>query len=132
MSKKSRASMTSSSSSQNVKEQKEESSLTKMLLCIITLFVICNLVNGVVVWSFLWYGDWSRWEPSDIEVFSCIPLIINSSSNFIIYCFMGHKFRAELIKMLPNWLNAICSYRLTARRVPRTSALSNQTHSTQL
>jgi hypothetical protein len=70
-----------------------------MIFAVTSVFVVCNCCNGGVVWALLWFGEM---DPSDIEVLACIPLILNSSVNFIIYCLLGTKFRSELATMVPH------------------------------
>jgi len=88
----------------NNRQQQELASVTKMLLCVVSVFVICNTISGSIVGSLIWYG----WDPADTKVFSCIPLMLNSSVNFIIYTTLGTKFRPELRNLISSWRRSIC------------------------
>jgi len=85
--------------------------LTKMLMYIITIFVICNSASGIIILMLVVFGGWI---PADIEIFSCIPLIINSSVNFAIYILIGSKFRAEFLKLFTAWVR-VCWMRARPR-----------------
>ena len=91
------------SSSQQSKHEEDFASLTRVLLCVSTIFIICNLLNGAVNFLVMWNNP-GDWEPADVEIFSCIPLILNSSVNFVIYGLLGKKFRLILKQILQKWL----------------------------
>ena len=91
------------SSGQQPSHEEEFASLTRILLCVSTIFIICNLLNGAVNFLVMWNNP-GDWEPADVEIFSCIPVIVNSSVNFIIYGLLGKKFRVVLKQILQKWL----------------------------
>jgi len=113
---------------QDATEKDQLRSLTKMLLCVILVFIVCNCLSGLIIWALIWYRGW---DPVDIEVFACIPLIINSSVNFLIYTLLGTKFRAELKNLFSGIKNKFCSFQERASPVsPNSLPMSPMTSST--
>jgi len=86
---------------------KRENSLTKMLLCVIMIFMLCNLGQGICDWIFFYSGESSILA----DGISALLLMFNSSVNFIIYCTMGTKFRDQLIRIIPPWCLICCKKR---------------------
>ena len=113
-----------SSINTSVAKEEQLASLTKMLLCVIMIFVICNSASGITIWSMMQFGGW---DPSDVEIFSCIPLILNSSVNFIIYVLLGSKFRMEFKRLISVWKRNIC--RIVSRNYEPNLVSVSQTNS---
>jgi len=84
--------------------EKDFSEVTNMLLTVTSIFLICSLTNAAVILTLISYGGE---EPIYVEGFTCIPLIINSSVNFIIYTTKGRTFRAEFIKLVTRAFTSV-------------------------
>jgi len=102
--------MRSQRSTPETNQEHQLTSITRMILAIILIFLICNTASGVILLVFVVNGH-GYWDPADIEFFSCIPIIINSSVNFIVYVFMGSKFRNELSVILTNLKRRLSIYK---------------------
>ncbi|XP_076329930.1 FMRFamide receptor-like [Tachypleus tridentatus] len=71
--------------------QQKEIRLATMLLCVVVIFLICNVTALVV--NILEYFDVS-W--GSLALFSNLLVTLNSSVNFIIYYIFGHNFKQTL------------------------------------
>ncbi|XP_022235096.1 FMRFamide receptor-like [Limulus polyphemus] len=71
--------------------QQKEISLATMLLCVVVVFLICNVTAFIV--NILEYFD-VYW--GSLANLSNLLVTLNSSVNFIIYCIYGHKFKQTL------------------------------------
>ena len=82
-----------------------EVNLATVLICIVIMFLLChsprlviNVAELIITRS---YSECEHWMPP--AWFLCLSsfmhwlLIVNSSSNFLIYCFMGRKFKQVLL-----------------------------------
>ena len=94
-----------------------EVNLATVLICIVIMFLLChsprliiNLAEFIISKS---YSDCDQFRPP--AWFLCLTsfmhwlLIVNSSSNFIIYCFMGQKFKQVLLQKIPRYVNVFNS-----------------------
>jgi len=80
--------------------QTSEVSLTKMLLTVVLVFYILNMGNcAIVIIGIAAEGFKNVYQ----EVVSNVPILINSSVNFIIYCAFGKKFRSAFVKTVKSW-----------------------------
>jgi len=89
-------------------------SVTKMLLCTVLVFGICYallLVDSIMA-LIIAFRELEPENYTKVMTFrkqSWILLeflsVINSGSNFIIYCVMGKRFRASLTQMLVQFWN---------------------------
>ena len=94
----------------NGRNKKTYGIATKILLGIVAIFMICHA--PCVVYKILWYYgciDCTEIEKSNFrqQWFFITPikklfLVVNSSVNFIVYCMMGEKFRAELSNFIES------------------------------
>ncbi|ESO05331.1 hypothetical protein HELRODRAFT_171705 [Helobdella robusta] len=78
-------------------QQRREQFLTKVPLTIVFIFFFCGTPSVLI----------NITDSVDPEIYSvaCLVLansllLINSASNFIIYCMLGKKFRGEFLKLL--------------------------------
>ena len=83
--------------------RKEKYTLT--LVVVVLVFVICELPDFILrLWIAVPIGASSMkkniWTFRYINVISNLFLTINSCVNFVIYCFMGQKFRRILLQVL--------------------------------
>jgi len=79
--------------------------ITTMLVVVVTVFVACELPDLAIriaftVYEFGW-GDLDVLTLRYANSVSNTLLTLNSSSNFIIYCLVGKKFRRILTEMVP-------------------------------
>ncbi|XP_013776911.2 FMRFamide receptor-like, partial [Limulus polyphemus] len=74
--------------------QRKEISLSIMLLCVVIVFLFCNITAFLV--NILEYFD-VYWE--SLAHCSNLLVTLNSSVNFIIYCIFGHKFKQTLFSI---------------------------------
>jgi len=80
------------------------SNLTNLLLTLVFVFFICNVLSASTSWVLILKGM----EPEVIEILTCLPIIINSSVNFILYYLMGSKFNKEFKLVLSSAFNLAC------------------------
>jgi len=76
------------------KSEVDEISVTKMLLSVILVFLICNIVKIYVYVAGLYRTN------SMVEHVADLLVMSNPSFNFIIYCFFNSQFRAQFLRML--------------------------------
>ena len=87
-----------------IQHRREKYSLT--LVVVVVVFIICETPDFFLrVWKALhvFFGDdvpFPRNELIKVNLFSNLFLTINSCSNFVIYCFMGTRFRRIMVKLL--------------------------------
>ncbi|XP_035224039.1 FMRFamide receptor-like [Stegodyphus dumicola] len=74
------------------RKQEGEFSLAMMLLCVVIIFLICNILALLV--NIIEYFD--IFLPSLVRV-SNLLVTINSSVNFVIYCIFGRKFKRTFL-----------------------------------
>ena len=82
-----------------------EVNLATVLICIVIMFLLCHsprlVINVAELIISRSYSECEHWMPP--AWFLCLSsfmhwlLIVNSSSNFLIYCFMGRKFKQVLL-----------------------------------
>ena len=76
---------------------------TWMLVVVVIVFVVCQLPNMALHVCWVLYkqaGVFSTSALSYTSVASNLLLVVNSSVNVVIYCFMGRQFRAILLYMI--------------------------------
>src|SRR5687768_5327573 len=108
--------------------QANEISITKILLLIISTFLLCNLLALVLNFREAFAKVRSS---NELIVLSAFFVTINSAVNFLIYCVFGKKFRQVcrevwIVKMILGCCN--CS---GAERNKKKNA-SSQTHCTSM
>merc|ERR1712062_267858 len=77
--------------------QRKEHSMAMIPLCIVAIFLFCGTSNVVVRWLYTIIPH--LLENMGFVIFNDVGLLmlaVNSASNFIVYCFLGKKFRTEL------------------------------------
>jgi len=87
--------------------QRHHSNHTRMLVVVVIVFVVCALPDLLIRMrlSLEMYAPVVKdyppmWTMHYVLVASNLFLTINSCANFVIYCFMGRKFRTILMRML--------------------------------
>ncbi|XP_023333119.1 FMRFamide receptor [Eurytemora carolleeae] len=95
------------------KSRSGEINLAAILVCIVVVFVVCNLLRVVLnVFELFWLDNIFRCGDEFMHAawFHCLNsishllLVLNSSSNFLIYCSLGTNFKLVLRKVF----NRIC------------------------
>ncbi|XP_037073819.1 FMRFamide receptor-like [Pollicipes pollicipes] len=85
------------------RRQEKEIGLATMLFAIVLLFMVCNSLSFVInIIELLNNSDMQIVEEAGMERiadFSNLLININSSSNFIIYCIFGQKFRRLFLRL---------------------------------
>lgn len=106
------------------RRQKRNQKIASLLILLVAVFGCCNMVriitNFYEVCHIAIYGRrggrWPVW--CDLITFlSHLLLILNSSSNIVIYCWKDQKFRTTLLHIL-GWRSPTCP-RWLSRRCPR-------------
>eukprot|EP00092_Neocalanus_flemingeri_P030218 GFUD01032797.1.p1 GENE.GFUD01032797.1~~GFUD01032797.1.p1 ORF type:complete len:317 (+),score=56.26 GFUD01032797.1:31-981(+) len=86
--------------------QKNGRNTTKILFWIVLIFFVLHTPR-IVYKSVFYMGSEDRSDWYGIRPVARLALIINSSSNFIIYCLVGKNFQKEFLKVFR--LQKICS-----------------------
>ena len=81
-------------------QDKNEEKSTKILLCIVIIFLILHITRVVNIFHY-YYVD-KLISLHFIEHISKVALTLNSSVNFVIYSMIGSNFRAELYQILKS------------------------------
>jgi hypothetical protein len=76
--------------------QSKEVSIAKMLICIVLIFLICNVTTIVSHMLEAFGGP----DPDELTAASNFLLLFSSASNFVIYCFLGKNFRRVLLELI--------------------------------
>ena len=79
------------------KESRQERRTTKILLAIVLVLLLGNAPAGIVT-TYDYITQESYWDK--LYAVLLIPLIINSASNFLIYCMFGRNFRTTVKDMM--------------------------------
>ncbi|XP_037073835.1 FMRFamide receptor-like [Pollicipes pollicipes] len=105
------------------RRQEKEIGLATMLFAIVLLFIVCNSLSFVINIIELLNNSGMQIVNDDgmerIADFSNLLININSSSNFIIYCTFGQKFRRLFLRLF-------CSRLLRRRDAGWNGALHNE------
>lgn len=108
------------------KNQKKEIRLATMLLCIVIVFLLCNLVPVVERFFEAFRGIRSRVQ---VEIAN-LTVTIYSSVNFIIYMIFGGKFRKLFFKLFFPCAPKFCS--TTFRRRDSSEQINDDHHTSSL
>ncbi|CAF2402486.1 unnamed protein product [Rotaria sp. Silwood2] len=78
--------------------------ITLMLVAIIIVFVLCQLPLLVLN---AWYaidphGSYENLKFHTLNIIGILLTVFNTSTNFLLYCFFGQKFRLTLIEFILN------------------------------
>lgn len=76
--------------------QSHEVAVARMLSCIVTLFLACNLVTIISHMIEAFHG----FSPNELVSASNILVLFNAALNFLIYCFLSRNFRKVLLCLL--------------------------------
>jgi len=79
------------------KSQRNDISISRMLICIVSVFLACNFLSAVFLLGEL-VGERISGE---VNIVSEFLICVNSAVNFIIYCVMVKKFRRTSAKLFP-------------------------------
>ena len=89
------------------KNQAHRASTTKILLLLVSVFLICHIPDVAYWMLYHGYNLYNREENENYErrwhwisPIDSLALIVNSSVNIVVYCAMGTKFRDVFIKMI--------------------------------
>ena len=83
------------------KSNRHRENITLMLVVVVSVFIICEIPDLTlrIVFSLI---SFIKVDITTLRYFNCITnalLTVNSSTNFLIYCLIGHKFRKILRQM---------------------------------
>ena len=78
--------------------QIQEVSIAKMLFCIVIIFLLCNVVTIISHMMEAFGGP----RPNELTAASNFLVLMNSATNFIIYCLLSRKFRVVLLTLARN------------------------------
>lgn len=82
------------------KLQRREMGLATMLLCVVVVFLLCNvlpLVNNIL-------ESFYDTSVDQLVAISNFLVVVNSSVNFVIYCTCGERFRRLLIRLCRDFI----------------------------
>ncbi|CAL8143759.1 unnamed protein product [Orchesella dallaii] len=82
------------------KLQRREMGLATMLLCVVVVFLLCNvlpLVNNIL-------ESFYDTSVDQLVAMSNFLVVVNSSVNFVIYCTCGERFRRLLIRLCRDFI----------------------------
>lgn len=81
---------------------KQENTVTRMLLTIVIVYIVCYMpfaITQVLYYFFGWYYiAMSNWGSVLLSIYQFME-ILNSSVNFVIYLLMGKRFRNSLLEV---------------------------------
>ncbi|KAK6174899.1 hypothetical protein SNE40_013461 [Patella caerulea] len=115
---------------QNSNTEKDIQAMTKMLMTIIFIYIICLLPGSISITTslidrrFTARGEF-RNELRAVSSISSLLSVLNSSANFVVYIAMNKKFSDILVQML-------CGFRKKHRRGDHGKVESNETTSSTL
>lgn len=107
--------------------QANEISITKVLLCIILIFLLCNLLALILNFREAFGHGQST---NEIIHLSAFFVTINSAVNFLIYCLMGKKFRKVCWQIL--YENNCCCFTKRKESLDSQGRTSRKTNSMNL
>ncbi len=73
-------------------------SIAKMLFCIVLIFVMCNVTTILSHMLEAFGGP----HPNELTAASNFFVLVNSASNFVVYCFLSKNFRGVLLDFMRN------------------------------
>ncbi len=95
-------------------QQKKEQSLTIIPLCIVLVFFLCDAPNLLIQAILAFKPDILHLHSSVVFIVTAnLMLVINSAANFVIYCFLGRRFRSHL--------SALCCCKWSLKTAPSIS-----------
>lgn len=88
------------------KKQKADYHITLMLVTVIIVFVLCQLPLLILnAWFAIDpHGSYHSFWFHSLNVIGILLIVFNTSTNFLLYCFFGQKFRQTLIEFILNIL----------------------------
>jgi len=104
-------------------QQQAEVSIAKTLLCVVLVFFISNVPFGIAYLESALWGKISGILAILAELF----LVLNASVNFLIYVFLGKRFRNTLLLILSK----NCCFKYCVKAPTRGHGLSMSTMSTR-
>lgn len=86
------------------KSNKHRENITLMLVVVVSVFIVCELpdLSLRIIFSLREFFEIKTLDIPKLRYYNCITnalLTVNSSTNFLIYCLIGHKFRKILRQM---------------------------------
>ena len=84
------------------RSNKHRENITLMLVVVVSVFIVCEIPDLCLrimysIWEF--YGGFDITMLRYVNALTNMLLTVNSSTNFLIYCLIGHKFRKILRRM---------------------------------
>ena len=106
----------------NIKED-NETNISRTLVLIVVIFIVCQTPGLIVQYNILFERVLLKWLAISNTLF-----VLNSSVNFLVYMFVGRKFRKVLLRtfrpMLLKTLGA-CRLELSEEQETRTSIIND-------